>query len=160
MSDDMKVINAPDRIYLQIGDDFDPGEVDFSALQEVTWRADNIHGTDIAYVRADALEAASARIAELDKERASTNRMFLEACSALGLIDEALGIDPDESGGAEPILESIDGLKAQLEMLRQELKNIANADTVAWDDPTEFEPWAKNRARHALAALAKQQEPQ
>jgi hypothetical protein len=107
MTDDMKVINAPDRIYLQIGDDVDPGEVDFSALQEVTWRADNIHGTDIAYVRADALEAANAHIAELE----------------------------------------------------QELRNIANADTVAWDDPTEFEPWAKNRARHTLAALAKQKEP-
>jgi len=35
-------------------------------LQEVTWRADNIHGTDIAYVRADALEAAHFRIAELE----------------------------------------------------------------------------------------------
>ncbi|MFM0141798.1 hypothetical protein [Paraburkholderia sp. RL18-085-BIA-A] len=65
MSDDVKVINGPYLIYLQIGDDFDPGEVDFSELQEVTWCADNIHGTDIAYVRADALTAANARITEL-----------------------------------------------------------------------------------------------
>lgn len=35
--------------------------------------------------------------------------------------------------------------------LIQELKNIANADTVEWDDPTEFEAWAKNRARAAIA---------
>jgi hypothetical protein len=68
VSDDFKVINAPERIYLQIGDDFDPGEVDFSALQEVTWCADNIHGTDIAYLRADALEAANARIASLEEQ--------------------------------------------------------------------------------------------
>lgn len=66
MTDDVKVINVPERIYLQIGDDFDPGEVDFSELQEVTWCADDIHGTDIAYVRAGALEAANARIAELE----------------------------------------------------------------------------------------------
>jgi hypothetical protein len=98
VTDDVKVINAPDRVYLQIGDDFDPGEVDFSGLQEVTWCADNIHETDIAYVRADALEAANTRIATLE----------------------------------------------------QELRNIANADTVEWDDPTEFEAWAKSRARHTL----------
>jgi hypothetical protein len=66
MTDDLKVINAPERIYLQIGDDFDPGEVDFSALQDVTWCADNIHGTDIAYVRAEDLAAAHFRIAELE----------------------------------------------------------------------------------------------
>ena len=35
--------------------------------------------------------------------------------------------------------------------LLQELKNIANANTVEWDDPTEFEAWAKNRARAAIA---------
>ncbi len=35
--------------------------------------------------------------------------------------------------------------------LLQELKNIANADTAEWDDPTEFEAWAKNRARAAIA---------
>lgn len=45
----------------------------------------------------------------------------------------------------------IRSLRKQNEALRQELKNIANADTVAWDDPTEFEAWAKSRARHALS---------
>lgn len=49
-----------------------------------------------------------------------------------------------------PVLARVGELEAQTEMLRQELKNIANADTIAWDDPTEFEPWAKSRARHAL----------
>ncbi|MBB5543577.1 hypothetical protein [Paraburkholderia fungorum] len=36
--------------------------------------------------------------------------------------------------------------------LEQELRNIANADTVEWDDPTQFEAWAKSRARHTLGA--------
>lgn len=35
--------------------------------------------------------------------------------------------------------------------LLQELRNIANADTAEWDDRSEFEAWAKNRARFAIA---------
>lgn len=42
---------------------------------------------------------------------ASMERMFMAACEALGLINEALGLDPDD-GGAEPILEAIAELKA------------------------------------------------
>jgi uncharacterized membrane protein YccC len=47
-------------------------------------------------------------------------------------------------------------LLAQLEIATQELKNIANADTIAWDDPTEYEAWAKNRARWALGKVDKE----
>jgi hypothetical protein len=39
---------------------------------------------------------------------------------------------------------------ARIAELEQELRNIANADTVEWDDPTQFEAWAKSRARHTL----------
>ena len=53
MSEETKIINAPERIWLQVGDDFEPGEVDFNSLSEVTWCQDNINGTDIEYVRAD-----------------------------------------------------------------------------------------------------------
>jgi hypothetical protein len=35
--------------------------------------------------------------------------------------------------------------------LLQELRNIANADTAEWDDRSEFEAWAKSRARFAIA---------
>ena len=41
--------------------------------------------------------------------------------------------------------------------LLQELKNIANAKTVEWDDPSEFEAWAKNRARAAIAKATGEQ---
>lgn len=44
-------------------------------------------------------------------------------------------------------------LTAEVEILCHELKSIANADTIAWDSPGEFETWAKNRARHALARI-------
>jgi hypothetical protein len=46
-------------------------------------------------------------------------------------------------------------LQVDAEAMRQELKNIANADTVEWDDPTEYEAWAKNRARWALGKVDK-----
>jgi hypothetical protein len=46
-------------------------------------------------------------------------------------------------------------LRVDAELMRQELKNIANADTIAWDDPTEYEAWAKNRARWALGKVEK-----
>jgi len=39
-------------------------------------------------------------------------RLFENAVRSLAAIDNALGIDPDESGGAEPILEAIAELKA------------------------------------------------
>ena len=39
---------------------------------------------------------------------------------------------------------------ARIAILEQTLREIANADTVEWDDPTEFEAWAKSRARFTL----------
>lgn len=45
---------------------------------------------------------------------------------------------------------ALEAANARIAELEQELRNIANADTVAWDDPTEFEAWAKSRARHTL----------
>jgi len=49
--------------------------------------------------------------------------------------------------------DALTALLAQLELATQELKNIANADTIEWDDPTQYEAWAKSRARHTLAQI-------
>lgn len=46
----------------------------------------------------------------IDIEIAQYKRMFEAACSALGSIGDALGVDPEE-GGAEPILAAIAELK-------------------------------------------------
>ncbi|MFM0044058.1 hypothetical protein [Paraburkholderia sediminicola] len=46
--------------------------------------------------------------------------------------------------------DTLEAANARIATLEQELRNIANADTVAWDDPSEFEAWAKSRARHTL----------
>jgi hypothetical protein len=50
-------------------------------------------------------------------------------------------------------VEAADALEAansRIAELEQELRHIANADTVEWDDPTQFEAWAKSRARYTL----------
>ncbi|WP_196481900.1 hypothetical protein [Burkholderia vietnamiensis] len=54
----------------------------------------------------------SAAAAIENAELASVTRMFHAACADLGLINEALGLDP-EDGGAAPILEAIEELKAR-----------------------------------------------
>ncbi|CAE6899715.1 hypothetical protein [Paraburkholderia domus] len=46
----------------------------------------------------------------VSEQLASMTRMFHDACTNLGIISEALGLDPDE-GGAVPILVAIDELK-------------------------------------------------
>ena len=52
-------------------------------------------------------------LAELDR----ANRLFAAACADLGRINEHLGLDPDD-GGAEPIIDAIDEIKASLELSR------------------------------------------
>ncbi|SDH11523.1 hypothetical protein SAMN05216466_107152 [Paraburkholderia phenazinium] len=55
----------------------------------------------------------------------------------------------------ERAADALTTLLAQLEIATQELKNIANADTIEWDDPTQYEAWAKSRARWALGKVDK-----
>jgi hypothetical protein len=64
-------------------------------------------------IRMEKAEAALAAPQQepLATELASMTRMFHAACGELGLINEALGLDPDD-GGAEPILSAIEELRA------------------------------------------------
>ena len=48
------------------------------------------------------------------KNQPDFERMFMSACVALGDIHNALGLDPDDAEGAEPILEAIKELKQSL----------------------------------------------
>lgn len=64
-----------------------------------------------------ASEPVDAAASELEAHK----RMLGEACRDLGLIHEALGLDPDEAGGAAPILDAIAILKRgnpSIEMIR------------------------------------------
>ncbi|WP_052495785.1 hypothetical protein [Burkholderia sp. MSHR3999] len=53
--------------------------------------------------------------AEVTEDRDTYKRMLDEAGADLGAIEKALGIDPDEAGGAAPILNAIEKLKARAE---------------------------------------------
>lgn len=66
----------------------------------------------------------------LKRERDRFERMFVAACEALGAINEALGLDPDD-GGAEPILAAIEELKAQAAPASQEGAHAAQWISVA-----------------------------
>jgi hypothetical protein len=53
LGDDTTVTNVPARIYLNLGDPYEMGEIQFQQLTDVTWCEDQIDDTDIEYVRAD-----------------------------------------------------------------------------------------------------------
>jgi hypothetical protein len=59
-----------------------------------------------------AAAVAAKAVADVAAERDRNERMFIAACEALGLINEKLGLDPDD-GGAEPILDAIGELQAK-----------------------------------------------
>lgn len=61
MSERKIVRTAPERIYLQIGEDQPLWDEHFDDGEEVTWCADSIGGVEIPYVRADAAEARAER---------------------------------------------------------------------------------------------------
>jgi len=50
MSDETKIINAHDRIWLQVGEDFLPGDIDFNELSDVTWCQDKQGEFDVEYL--------------------------------------------------------------------------------------------------------------
>jgi hypothetical protein len=78
--------------------------------------ARHVPDTDALIIRklvAAAMSSASKKspaVEQLRSELASMTRMFHAACADLGLVNEALGLDPND-GGAEPILDAIEELK-------------------------------------------------
>ncbi|MEM4325930.1 MAG: hypothetical protein QXU40_01365 [Candidatus Pacearchaeota archaeon] len=46
------MINVPDKIYLQIGEET-PDDTDFNQISEVTWCKEKIFENDVEYIRAD-----------------------------------------------------------------------------------------------------------
>ncbi|WP_070106461.1 hypothetical protein [Burkholderia plantarii] len=100
-------------------------------VQERHFEAHCAHAAPVA-------EPAPAEGAEL----ASMTRMFHAACADLGLINEALGLDPDD-GGAEPILDAIHKLKDERDQWA-DAGYAAQAVTVdgAIATPDDVQSWA------------------
>jgi hypothetical protein len=57
--------------------------------------------------------------------------------------------------GLEKTVRDVGILRGQRDELLAELRNIANAKPSAWDKDMrdQFQPWAQNRARHAIAKV-------
>jgi len=76
---------------------------------------------EVSKEAAKSLEQAQALIEEIKSENELNNRLFVAACADLGLINERLGLDPDD-GGADPILDAISALEAQNKALAEALR--------------------------------------
>jgi hypothetical protein len=67
-------------------------------------------------------------------------RMFEAACSSLGAINDALGLDPDD-GGAESIIFAIEELKRQpKEPIAWMVYSLDGMSVCVTDNPTDFTP--------------------
>lgn len=75
---DVKVTNAPERIYLNLGDGLPQGEWDFTTLHEVTWCADKQGPHDLEYVSVRPIDAG-----ELQRRRRRITSEFLAASGVL-----------------------------------------------------------------------------
>lgn len=84
-----------------------PIDADMDIQTQVAWE-----NWQIAWnASLDAAASEQVEPASVNEELEATKRMFHAACADLGAINEALGLDPDD-GGAEPILDAIEELKA------------------------------------------------
>ena len=74
--------DAPHTIYLQTGcDDPEDCECSFNEWGDTTWCADQIHDTDIPYIRADYAAPVSAEpCKECDAKQAKIDSLMLEYC--------------------------------------------------------------------------------
>lgn len=113
---------------------------------------DAIRGYAREYARlALASKEPAGAVADADTTtREQYRRMFNAACEALGSINEALKLDPDD-GGAEPILEAIQELQGQNAALTSAAREtLARAED--GDSPTYLQSHEVAALKEALAA--------
>jgi len=82
--------------------------------------------------RAVPTAAVAADAGALSDELASMTRMFHAACADLGVVNKALGLDPDD-GGAEPILDAIAKLKGDRAAIQYRTLTDDEIDEIAND---------------------------
>lgn len=78
-------------------------------------------GAEVIAQKDAEISSLSRRLRDAFEELDRANRLFAAACSDLGLINEHLGLD-SEDGGADPIIDAIDEIKATLELARMARK--------------------------------------
>ena len=78
-------------------------------------------GAEVIAQKDAEISSLSRRLRDAFEELDRANRLFAAACSDLGRINEHLGLDPND-GGAYPIIDAIDEIKATLELARMARK--------------------------------------
>ena len=78
-------------------------------------------GAEVIAQKDAEISSLSRRLRDAFEELDRANRLFAAACSDLGRINEHLGLD-SEDGGADPIIDAIDEIKATLELARMARK--------------------------------------
>lgn len=101
----------------------------------------------------DLIDRHAKQIAELRATLAHERSAFAHTTVYRQLLTDELAVALCGEAGAN--LEQLAGIARELaahtDRLTEELRIIAMADTYSWDDPTEYEAWAKNRARAAIS---------
>jgi hypothetical protein len=72
MSGETRITHAPERIYLNLGDDLPVGETEFGKLSAITWCVERMGSDDLVYVREDTLRAAGSSDIARHKRRATS----------------------------------------------------------------------------------------
>ena len=104
-----QVLNAPDRIWLVVGDIGDDAR--FPELAEVTWCDHAIGDSDVPYVRADLHAAAEARVRELTAVLDFVATLYEEANPMTVTVDERLNQAYDMRCAARAALAAVDAEK-------------------------------------------------
>ena len=78
-------------------------------------------GAEVISQKDAEISSLSRRLRDAFEELDRANRLFAAACSDLGRVNEHLGLDPND-GGADPIIDAIDEIKATLELARMARK--------------------------------------
>lgn len=78
-------------------------------------------GAEVIAQKDAEISSLSRRLRDAFEELDRANRLFAAACSDLGRVNEHLGLDPND-GGAYPIIDAIDEIKATLELARMARK--------------------------------------
>lgn len=78
-------------------------------------------GAEVIAQKDAEISSLSRRLRDAFEELDRANRLFAAACSDLGRVNEHLGLDPND-GGADPIIDAIDEIKATLELARMARK--------------------------------------
>jgi hypothetical protein len=127
---------APERIWLQVSEYDDAVDEDFTAIDPlglVTWCQDLFVGSQVAYVRADLLDQANRRIAELEGEGDGSGFSFTPSDNYNLLLKQAFAMSS--------LIRSLERQRSiqrhSIDVLQQELSAVSRTEIDALRNTNE-----------------------